>query len=202
MRSTRPPERLPLFRSEEQARLLTVLFLGPSNGLTLQELQNGAGVSRATTDREVAALVGAGLVKVDTVGRTRVFSASEDSPLHAPLHALLERTFGVEIRLGDGLEAVPGIEAAAIYGSWAGGGVGPSSDIDVLVVGDVDHGRIAEVAMSVSEAVGREINVMTLTGPEMEARIEAGDRFLTAVLGGKVLNLIGNLGGALNAGPR
>lgn len=192
MRPTRPPARLPIFRSAEQARLLTLLYLGPARRWTLEELGGGQ-VSRATTEREVATLVEAGMVAVETAGRTRLFSAPAESPLHRPLRELLERTIGVEPRLRSALASVAGIEAAGIYGSWAAGSRDPASDIDLLVVGDSDHSEIAEATMPVAEELGREINVVTVTPAELRDRMKAGDSFFTTVVDGKLLPLIGDV---------
>lgn len=192
MRARRPPALLPIFRSEEQARLLSLLFLAPNGGRTLQQLTGGH-VSRATTERELSALVKAGILTAEPVGRTRLFKAAEDSPIYEPLRELLERTLGVEPRLREALQDIPGVQAAAIYGSWAAGEVGPSSDIDVLVIGTVDHSAVARSLMPVGEAVGREMNVTSITPGELTNRLGAGDPFLEAVLAGALMPLVGDV---------
>src|SRR5438309_10128484 len=99
MRPTRPPGLLPIFRSAPQAHLRARLYLEPERSWTLQELLRATGGSRAAVDRELELLTGAGLVTLGRAGRTRLFSASVDSPLFSPLRELIERTLGVEPRI-------------------------------------------------------------------------------------------------------
>ena len=153
-------------------------------------------MSRATTERELAALVEGGLVEVEAAGRTRLFVSATGSPLYEPLRELLERSLGVESSLRSALRSVEGVEAAAIFGSWAAGSDAASSDVDVLVVGETDHSAVAEATMPVAGRIGREINVVTLAPSELQARLRGGDRFLAGVLAGKLLPLIGDVRGA------
>lgn len=192
MRSGRPPARLPIFRSGEQARLLQQIYLWPAQQWTFQELVQG-GASPATVDRELAILVEAGMVAVERVGRTRIFNAQTDSPLYRPLHQLLERTLGVEVLLRRALQDVAGVEAAAIFGSWAAGRSTDESDLDVLVLGDLDYNRLVEAIQPVGKAIGREMNLVSYSRDELRERLSRGDGFLDRVLGGATVNVVGNV---------
>src|SRR5207237_8884941 len=107
--------------------------------------------------------------------RTRLFSASVDSPLFSPLRELIERTLGVEPRIRSALAQVRGLEAAAIFGSWPSAQVSPSSDVDVLVLGDVDHDHVIAQLHDVGQAIGREINAVTFTTDEADERLRTED---------------------------
>ena len=60
--STSAPALAPLFRSEQQLRLLSVLFTQADDELAIGELADRAGVAQATASREVARLAEHGLV--------------------------------------------------------------------------------------------------------------------------------------------
>ena len=193
MRPGRPPVRLPIFRSAEQARLLQSLFLWPERTWTFQELGKG-GASSATVDRELKGLADAGIVSVVRVGRTRTFSANRHSPLYRPLSQLIERTLGVEVLLREALERVDGVDAAAIFGSWAAGLPKEESDLDLLVIGNVDNNRLITALHPVGRAIGREVNVIGYSPREFDQKLADADGFLRRVVNGPLIDVVGKLG--------
>ena len=160
---TASPVLFPLFRSAHQAELLTaVFFAAPSDVLSLRSLSRDTGISYATVHREIGRLKDAGLVVDHRVGNTRVVRANDKSPYFEPLRTLLEVAFGAEPLLRERLARVPGVQAAALYGSYAArrsGQTGTSPvDIDVLVVGRPDMNVLYSECEEVARAVGREVN--------------------------------------------
>jgi hypothetical protein len=91
-------------------------------------------------------LVGAGLPTDRRVGNVRLLRAATDTPLSRPLTDLLAVTYGPLPVLTDALAAVPGVERAFIYGSWAAryrGEPGPvPDDVDVLASDDDPSPRL------------------------------------------------------------
>src|SRR6478736_4733522 len=136
---TKPPDALPIFRSDLHARLLAALLLGDGEPLTAQDLRERLGATSTALHRELVRLERAGLIEHDSVGRTRRYRAAIDSPIHEPLRELLQRTLGIEPLLQRALNGVDGIEAAAIFGSWAADETNEDSDIDLLVIGEMDR---------------------------------------------------------------
>ena len=90
-----------------------------------------------------------------------------------------------------------GIEAAAIYGSFASGGpVTPASDVDVLVIGEPDRDRLMAAAREVEQLVGREISVAVYDPVDWAERVARGAGFATTVLDRPLVHLIGAIPGA------
>ena len=85
------------------------------------------------------------------------------------------------------------MRAAAIFGSWAEGHTTAGSDIDLLVVGDVDRGELLAAAPEVGRLAGREIDVTAYRPDEFADKIASGSGFLTTVLRGPLLPLVGDL---------
>ena len=192
MRTTGPPL-LPLFRSDLQARVLATLLLGDGEGIATPELGRRTGAAPASLHRELRRLEDAGLIEHDRIGRTKRYRAARSSPIHAPLRQLVERTLGVEPLLRSRLERLPGVDAAAIFGSWAAGSVGPDSDIDLLVVGDVDRDALLAAAREVEELAGRAVNVSAYRPDEFERRRADRSGFIATVLDRPLLPLVGAL---------
>lgn len=137
---------------------------------TLAELARALGADPATIQREVTRLERAGIFRTHRVGRSRVVEPDRDSLFHAELSALLAKAFGPPALLEAALAAVPGIEQAFIFGSWARrfhGEPGPlPRDVDLLVVGDVDPAAVYGAVRPVEAELGVEINPIVLSDAE------------------------------------
>ena len=165
--------RLPIFRSTEQARLLSELFLYAAEPLSLRHLAVRTGISPSGVHKEVARLEAAGLVESRRVGRTRLVSANRDSPFHHDLRGLLAKAFGPEVILAERLSTVAGVESAFIYGSWASSEESnlrrPARDVDLMVLGTPDLDRLYQVTGEVEDLIDRPVNVAVFTPEEWEA---------------------------------
>ncbi len=190
---TKPPDVLPIFRSDLQARLLAALLLDDGEPLTAQDLLDRLGATSTTLHRELGRLERAGLIEHDRVGRTRRYRAATDSPIHEPLRELLQRTLGVEPLLRRALDGVDGVAAAAIFGSWAAGETNEDSDIDLLVVGEMDRDDLLSKVREVEAQAHREIDVTAYGADEFARRRGAGSGFLTTVLRGPLIELVGKV---------
>jgi predicted nucleotidyltransferase len=157
------PLLLPLLRTRAQGDILAAVLLRPEEEQSLSDVAKLVGVSPATVLREIDRLVQAGLVSTRRFGNTRLARARTDNPVYAPLAELLAVTFGPLAVLRSLLADVDGIAHAFIYGSWAAryheqpGSV--PGDIDVLVIGDPDRDRLADVVEEAEKTLRREVNV-------------------------------------------
>src|SRR2546425_7778629 len=102
--SRRPPALLPIFRSEQQLRLLGHLFVHAGEWFSLAELQRVTGIPQQTISREAQRLVRAGLLVARTRGRLRLVSANEGSPYFADVRSLLMKAFGPASVIGSHLD--------------------------------------------------------------------------------------------------
>lgn len=152
--------RLPLFRSPEQERLLTELFVFSEGPLTLSELARRAGTSVAGAHKEVERLEASGLVTSKSSGRSRLVEPNRVSPVYQELHGLLTKSMGPEPLLRAALSEIDGIETAFIFGSWADPNQRAPQDIDLMVIGDPDIGEVYDSVSEVEGEVGRPINVV------------------------------------------
>ncbi len=167
------PGLAPLFRSDQQLRILTVLFAVAEDELTIRDLAEWAGVAQATASREVARLAEHGIVVTRSLGRNRLVRANWSLPWAEDLRSILVQTVGILAQLADALRAVVGVEEAHIFGSWAARHQGepgpPPRDIDLLVVGDADLRTVRRACHPVQEALRVEINPIVLPTAEWTA---------------------------------
>ena len=190
-RRSASPSLLPLLRSETQAGLLERLVLRPDDSYTVADLAQALGVTDQSVRRELHRMVDAGIVEREAVGRQGVYHASTASPLYEPLRELVERSVGVEALLRAVLERTSGVEAAAIFGSWARGRIDAQSDVDLLVIGDIDYAALVENLVSLQERIGRDVNVTWMRERELRDRWDSG--FVRDIMAAPMRVLVGQI---------
>lgn len=157
---------VPLFRSEQQLRILAVLFGEGAEDLTIGDLAQRAGVAQATASREVARLAEHGLVETRSLGRNTLVTANWRLPWARELRSILVQTVGVVGRLASALRGLSGVEEAFVFGSWAArhaGTPGPAPrDIDVAVIGDVPLRAVRRVCREIEGDLRVEINPVVI----------------------------------------
>ena len=167
------PALLPLFRSDQQLRLLGVLFAQAEGEIPLGELAERAQVAQATASREIARLEEHGLVVTRTMGRNKLVRPNWDLPWASELRSILVQTVGVLGRLGEALSDVRGADEAYIFGSWAARYEGepgpPPRDVDVVVVGDAALRTVRHACRAVEQDLRIEINPVVIDRGRWEA---------------------------------
>jgi uncharacterized protein len=174
-------------------RLLAWLFGHPDEAFYLRELLRQTGAPEGGAQRELAALTAAGILSRTERGRQVYFQANRDSLVFPELLSLLTKTTGAVDVLREALEPLaPRVAAAFVYGSAARNELRQGSDIDLMVVGDVEFADVAPVLRGAEAKLGREVNATVYPLSEFQAKIRDGHHFLTAVLRAPYLLVIGS----------
>jgi predicted nucleotidyltransferase len=191
---TSPPKLLPIFRSDQQLRMLGRLLLDPDHPATTEELRLASGMSKASLHRELRRAVDAGLVERDESRRPHEFRAVQTNRMYEPVTALVRMTVGIEQSLRELLLSTPGVEAAVLHGSWAEGTARARSDIDLLVVSDdLDARALRRTLREEGRQLGREIDLTLLSSGEFADLMRDESPFLRTVLDRPRVNLVGDI---------
>jgi predicted nucleotidyltransferase len=83
------------------------------------------------------------------------------------------------------------IEVAFIFGSVAKGTENMGSDIDVLIIGDVDFTEVVTVLYAAQTNLGREINPKVYSREQWNACFQKQDLFIQEILKNPKLFVIG-----------
>lgn len=175
-----------------QLRLLSLLLLQPERDWTLQELSDPLAAPQSSIHRELGRAEAAGIIRRDATARPHRFSAATDEPLYEPLAALLRLSVGVEEQLRTALTR-PDVQAAVIHGSWASGTRRPGSDIDLLVVGDVDLREMRRLVRPIGKTAGRTIDLTVMTADEFRRLVADHSSFGRRLLEAPTTPLVGEL---------
>jgi predicted nucleotidyltransferase len=182
-----------LFTTTQQ-RVLALLFGQPSRSFFASELIELTGSGSGAVQRELKRLTSSGLVTVKRIGKQKHYQANPDCPVFEELCALVRKTVAMVEPIRQALAPLAKkIKRALIYGSVVKGTDTASSDIDLLVVADDLTLEALYSALGPVEAtLDRKVSPTLYTRKEFDDRRAAGNPFLTRVLEGEHLVLIGS----------
>jgi len=170
-----------------------LLFSEPGRHLHVRDLARRSGFSAQTIARELRQLADAQVLLSENIGRQLFYRANPGCPLFSELRSIAVKTWAVQGRISAALESLGnGIECAFIFGSYAAGTQDSHSDIDLLVIGNIDFAVLSEVTSVVSRLVGREISSKLYRPQEWRRKLDEENSFLLAVARGPKIYVAGN----------
>ncbi|TKJ38470.1 ArsR family transcriptional regulator [candidate division TA06 bacterium B3_TA06] len=175
-------------------RAILALFYGhPDESFYIRQVMRITGVGFGVVQRELGRLFKAGILERRTIGRQIHYSANKDCPIFEELKNLVMKTFGLADVLKAALIPLAArISAAFIYGSFAQGRQNSSSDVDVIVIGEVGFSEVVEALTPAQEKLRREINPTVYPPDEFRSKVAAKHHFLSSVLKGEKIFLVGS----------
>ena len=179
--------------SKARRRILAKTLLAPDREFYLRELVRATGLAPRTVQVELDRLVAAEILLERRSGNRRYLRANERHPFYRPLRELVAKGEGLVGVVREAL-GTDGVDFALIFGSVAAGTAKAESDVDLLIVGDLGLREAVRRVTPLYERLGREINPVVWTKAEFERRRDAGDHFLTNLLSGPQLQVIGGFG--------
>jgi predicted nucleotidyltransferase len=172
--------------------VLGLLFARPDQAFYLREIVRATGAGRGAVERELRSLAEAGIVTREPRGNLTYYRANRDCPIYTELRGLALKTTGLVDVLRDALSGLRGVKVAFVYGSLARGDDDAASDVDLLVVGHVAFGKVAERLHLTHETLGRELNPTIYSVEEFRQKVAEKHHFITRVLEGPKLFVIGD----------
>jgi len=181
-----------LFTTTQQ-RLLALLFGQPGRSYFASELIRLTGSGSGAVQRELKRFASSGLVSVTSIGRQKHYQANPECPVFEEMSGIVRKTLALAEPIRRALEPLAGrVELALVYGSVVQGTDSAESDIDLLVVADgVMLEELYEVLSPVETGLARRISPTLYTSHEYDERRAAGNPFVTNVLAGEHIILIG-----------
>ncbi|MFP4250965.1 MAG: nucleotidyltransferase domain-containing protein [Armatimonadota bacterium] len=185
-----------LFGSEVRAAVLSWICAHPDGLIVGAKLARELEMSPSAVGKELARLEELGMLKAaEPIGAAKPYTLNEQFPLLPGLRSVCLYATGVVAVLRELFADAEGVEVAAIFGSLARGDDRPDSDVDVLVVGEIDGGDLAAIAWEARDRTGREINTVHYSIDDFHQRAADGQGFIRRVLDGPMIFLRGGADG-------
>lgn len=180
------------FMTPNQQRVLSAILLNPNKTYSLSDLIRASGGGHGGTQIFINKLHKTGIVLDERVGNQRRFRANTEFPIYTELRGICVKSFGVAERVKEMLHPyADDIGLAFVFGSIAKGTDKGGSDIDVLVVGNVDLIELMNAAAVLGSDLGREVNVNQYSKADWKKAL-AQDSIVKSIVGGPKLMVIGN----------
>jgi predicted nucleotidyltransferase len=170
---------------------MTRFLLHPEARSHVRALASEIDAQYSAVWRELNNLEEAGLLQSETMGGRRVFTLNRRFPIISELRGILLKTIAAGDLVRGSLGELRGLRAAFIFGSFAEGQVDADSDLDLMLVGDLDVAEVTPVIEELEKRLAREVNYVLLTQKEWEFRLEEEDSFATNLRDAPKVMLIG-----------
>ena len=190
-----------LFTATQQ-RVLSLLFGQPERSFFTKELIDLAGGGSGAVQRELARLQQSGLVVQTVLGNQKHYQANVQAPIFAELRGIVGKMLGPADALRQALAPIAAeVRLALLYGSVARRSDTAHSDFDLLLVSDTLTLEQVYAALAPAEQqLGRPVSPTLYTSAEFRKRLEQGNPFLTKLLTGDTIALIGDKDAVAAAG--
>ncbi len=181
-----------LFTTTQQ-KVLGLLYTHPEKSFYTNEILRLTGMGVATIKRELESMVAAGILKVFKIGNQHHYQANQECPIYPDLLAIVQKTFGISDMIQTALTPLSDhIVWAFIFGSIAQGKERSASDIDLMIIGDLDFSEIVKELYEVQGTLGREINPKIYSEQEWRKLYIKKEGFIQEVLRRSIINIIGD----------
>ena len=173
-------------------RVLALLLLDPDKRYHVREIARITGTVAGTLHKELARLAEAGILARQNVGNQVQYFADKNCPIFDELASILRKTSGLVEVLANALVPLEEkIAVALVFGSMANARETSSSDVDLLVIGDIDFVDVVKVIYPCQDRLQREINPKVYTQKEWKRLLAKKNSFSKEVMKQPKLFIIG-----------
>lgn len=180
-----------LFRSRAQILILKILFLNSSSEFHANDIARKTGLAPSTIAKETPLIQNIGLVTRRTQGNLVFYKINNKSIIFNELKRIFLKFEMLDEIIAKDLSKEK-IKYALIYGSFAKGTESQSSDIDLLVIGDVNEDALLRSISKTERIVGREINYLLWKENEFMERVEKKIPLMKEISKTRIMMIIGD----------
>ena len=173
--------------------ILALLYGHADQTFYTRQIAREVDASIGAVQRELENLSKVRLIVRNSLGSQVFYQANRSAPIFKDLQALINKTIGVFSVLRSALQPLSKrIVVAFVYGSVAREEETAQSDVDLMVVGKATLHDVLSRLSTVEKGIGRPINPTVYSVAEFKSKLASGNHFLTAVLKGQKVFLLGD----------
>jgi predicted nucleotidyltransferase len=180
-----------LLSSRARAEIFRLLLSGTGEELHVREIERRSGLNDSTIRQELTKLVRLDLVQSRRDSNRVYYRAKTENPLYPEIRNLVLKTSGLADVLKSAL-VDKRILVAFVFGSIARGDETATSDIDLMVIGQLGLRDLSRLLSGIQEKIGREVNPYVLKEEELRKRVRAKEHFVSSVLESPKIFIIGS----------
>jgi len=178
-------------RSKTREAILALYFSHPEKKYYLRQLEKILHFPVQNIRRELINLEKNSIFKREKSGNQVFYFLNRKSPIYSDIRNIISKTIGIENQIRESLSGISGIKKAFIFGSFADGTQDTLSDIDIIIMGDIDEDVLIEKISRLENKFEREINYHIYSEKEFRERRNEENSFISKILSKPVIFLIG-----------
>jgi hypothetical protein len=182
-----------LFGSKTRVKLLHLFLNSPGQSFYVREITRKIDEQINSVRRELSNMLEVGIITSDSADNKLYYQVNQRYDYYVPLRAIFGDNV-TEIHTAPVITDSPSNEYSAAVREipslrlalFAGVLVrGSTSQVDVVLVGNLSSSKVATVIKLIEKGEGRDINYTVLSYDEFYYRLSVRDRFITEILNGK-----------------
>lgn len=178
-----------LFGGTGRFHVLRHLFEKPDAEFSAGQLSTAAGTDAGNTHRWLQRWETVGLI-VRNKANPLLYKPSRDPALR-PLVELFSQSTGLAFELRALFAPMEKVTSAAIFGSVASNAEGATSDVDILVLGDISELKLNALLRPMARTYEREFNASVFRPERFAELLAQGDEFACEVMAKPLVPLKG-----------
>jgi hypothetical protein len=180
-----------LLSSKTRVDLLRLFFTHPDRQFYVRQISRELKRDISGIKRELDNLEKATLLLSEKAGHLRYYSVNKTSAVYAEMKSIISKTVGIQGAITGALRGLNGLRQAWLYSTNSHPPAEGSGPIQLLIVGGVDLTELNEAVTGLERHLGREINYTVFDEAEFQRRRAEADTFVSEVLGGRKILLLG-----------
>lgn len=180
-----------LLGSRLRARVIAWLFTHVDERFYVRQLTDLLSEDSTNLSRELSRLESLGILVSNRDGQQKYYSANPKCAIFDELKGIAIKTMGAVDVLRRALKGHRGaVRFAFIFGSYARQEQTAVSDIDLMIVGDVDEIALQDSIASAEDELRRTINCSILSAAEYDEKERSGRGFVASVSRGPRIDVV------------
>lgn len=181
-----------LFSSHVRAKVLAAFFLSPGEVYNAWELAQRLEENYSAVWKELGRLEKAGILSSERGSHSKGYQVNQACPIASELRSIVLKTEGAGAVIKQKLQEMGRVEKAFIYGSYASGEADTGSDLDLMIIGEVNLDQLAPVISELEKELDRPINYIIYSHEEWDEKQVVKDPFWERVTKAPKILLIGD----------
>lgn len=180
-----------LIISKVRVKLLQIFFSNPSEIYHVRDLVRRSGEEINAVRRELAHMENAGMVKKEPRGNRLYYWFNKNYLFFSELAQMVAKTTGLGAEIIKSRNKIGRLQFVMFSGKFVKKMERRPNEVDILVVGEVVLPELSALIKAEEGRIGREINYTVMTPEEFQFRKRRRDPFLTEILEGTRVMIIG-----------
>lgn len=180
------------FLKKGGGEIIKLFFKNPDKEYYFREIAKNLNKEPSHYQKYLDNLVEDNILLDERRGNMRFFRLNKEHPLYEEIKSIVSKTIGLENELKELVDKLDSVDCAFIFGSMAKGTENSNSDVDLMLIGDINQDALTTTISSVEGKIAREINYHIYSNQEIVRKIKEKDSFISNIFLSPIIKLKGN----------